>query len=488
MADDESTAGRLANTPDEAEHALSPVGRWCVLAAAFTGWMFAGLQISLFVLVARPAMRDLLPAASEGEIGDWFAWFQCAFLLGAASGGWLFGWMGDRMGRSRALGSAVLCYSLATVVCYFVDDPYLLVAMRYVACLGVGGVWPNAVSLSVEALPNVPKSLLAGLMGAAANVGFVLLGVIGYYFFITPESWRWTLWVGASPAILGVWIIGWLPESPRWLAGQVIKPGQAAAQPMREILRLPLLSRTMIGICLGAIPVIGTAANANWLIPWSDQAAGQSATTAAEDAPQAATVPRTEEEVDMTPNAESGESSDTAPDTAADEMPASSGGSPRRKPDPRLKALTQITRSGGAIIGSLLGGWIATLLGRRTTYFLISLISLGISSYIFNVLDPLDPQFKLFTFLLGFVGVTYFGWLPLYLPELFPTRVRSTGTGVTFNSGRILAAVAVLGAGSLMQLFGGDYARVGAFTALIYAAGMVVICFAPDTTREPAED
>jgi hypothetical protein len=74
------------------------------------------------------------------------------------------------------------------------------------------------------------------------------------------------------------------------------------------------------------------------------------------------------------------------------------------------------------------------------------------------------------------------------LPELFPTRVRSTGTGVTFNSGRILAAASVLGAGGLMQFFGGDYARVGTFTGLIYAAGMVVVCFAPDTTRQPAEE
>ena len=161
---------------------------------------------------------------------------------------------------------------------------------------------------------------------------------------------------------------------------------------------------------------------------------------------------------------------------------------PKRADDPHLKALTQVTRSGGAIAGSLLGGFIATMLGRRVTYFLISLVSFALSSYIFGLLDPLDSRFGLFTFLLGFVGVTYFGWLPLYLPELFPTRVRSTGTGVTFNSGRILAAASVLGAGALMQTFGGDYARVGTFTGLIYAVGMLVICFAPDTTRQPAED
>ena len=140
------------------------------------------------------------------------------------------------------------------------------------------------------------------------------------------------------------------------------------------------------------------------------------------------------------------------------------------------------------MFGSLLGGWIASLLGRRLTYFAISLTSFAISTYIYSFLDPRDPLFPWFAFLLGFVGVTYFGWLPLYLPELFPTRVRSTGTGVTFNSGRILAAASVLGAGGLMCLFGGDYARVGMFTGLVYVVGMFVICFAPDTTANKLED
>jgi hypothetical protein len=85
-------------------------------------------------------------------------------------------------------------------------------------------------------------------------------------------------------------------------------------------------------------------------------------------------------------------------------------------------------------------------------------------------------------------GVTYFSWLPLYLPELFPTRVRATGTGVTFNSGRILAAISVLGAGVLAGFFHGDYGKVGTFTGLVYVAGMVAICFAPDTSRYCLED
>jgi MFS transporter, SHS family, sialic acid transporter len=437
---------------------LSTGARWWVLSASFLGWMFAGLEISLFVLIVRPAMRDLVPSADEADIGRWFAWFQCAFLLGAAAGGWLFGWLGDRIGRSRSMAASILCYSLVTGASYLVHDPVALLVLRFIACLGVGGVWPNAVSLAVEALPNVSKPLMAGLMGAAANVGFVLLGLLGYFFAITPESWRWTLLVGASPAVLGVLTWLWLPESPRWLAGRDAQAGKPEATPMRDILRPPLLRRTIIGICLGAIPVIGTSANANWLVPWADQVAAAGTNVAP--------------------------TSEGNPSLAGLSAPAPK----KRVDDPHLKAVTQITRSGGAIFGSLLGGWIASLLGRRITYFLISLISLALSSFIYGFLNPQDKLlFTTFTFLFGVVGVTYFGWLPLYLPELFPTRVRSTGTGVTFNSGRILAAVSVLGAGGLMQLFGGDYARVGTFTGLVYALGMVVVCFAPDTTREPVE-
>jgi MFS family permease len=302
-------------------------------------------------------------------------------------------------------------------------------------------------------LPTISKPLLAGLMGAAANVGFVLLGLIGYYFAITPDSWRWVLLVGASPAVLGIFVLARVAESPSWLAAQGHGAQSDKARPMREILRPPLLQRTLIGIALGAIPVIGTSANANWLIPWADEAAGRAAVAAESKTPGAI-----------------------------------GSAAAMRRDDPHAKAWTQVTRSGGAILGSLLGGWIASLLGRRLTYFMISLISFLISSYIFNFLDPLDRQFSLFTFLLGFVGVTYFGWLPLYLPELFPTRVRATGTGVTFNSGRVLAAASVLGAGMLMAAFGGDYARVGTFTGLVYVLGMVVVCFAPDTTRDRPEE
>ena len=135
-----------------------------------------------------------------------------------------------------------------------------------------------------------------------------------------------------------------------------------------------------------------------------------------------------------------------------------------------------------------MGGWLASRFGRRTTYFVVSLASLLSSIFVFWTLTPGAPGFLAGVFVLGFFGTVYFGWLPLYLPELFPTRVRATGSGVTFNFGRIVTAFGVLGAGQLMVAFDGDYARVGQVTCMIYVLGMLLIWLAPDTSKLQLRD
>lgn len=431
--------------------------RKLILAAAFLAWMFAGLENSLFILLHRQMMLELLGAGSaEQSITQWFAWFQAAFLLGAATGGWLFGWMGDSFGRTRAMGLSVLCYSGFTLACYFVHEPHLMWVMRFAACLGFGGSWPNAVALVSEAWPGASRPLLAGIMGTAANFGFVLLGVIGYTFAITNDHWRWVLLVGASPLCIGLFILYAVPESGRWLESQTKgqSTGLHGQSPVVEVFRPPILYRTLLGICLGAIPVIGTAANANWVVPWRDQFEESKRNRVSEVA------------------------------TNSPATPVMNAASSKGKGDPRQKARTQIIRSTGAIFGSLLGGFIASFVGRRLTYFLISLCTFAVSTWLFSQLNPDHPHFDRFVFLLGFFGVTYFGWLPLFLPELFPTHVRTTGTGISFNTGRAIAAIVVLIAAFCMASFQGDYATVGLWSGMIYAVGMVVIWFAPKSPTE----
>ena len=450
--------------PSASNPELSLGQRLTVLSAAFLGWMFAGLQIALFVLIHRSAMTSLLgqsaPLANgtstviqEQVITQWFAWYQAAFLFGAAAGGWVFGVLGDRLGRTRSLGLSILCYSLITGLCYFARTPGELLVLRFLACFGIGGTWPNTVALVAEAWPAASRPFLAGILGTAANVGQVAMGGIGLNFDVVPDSWRWTFLVGGLPAVIGLWCLIAVPESARWQASRSTRLS-ASHGPVRELFRPPLRYRTIIGILLGTIPVVGTAANAQWIIPWSDQVQAQQRSM----------------------------------DKAAIADPSFPQQMARRKADPKSKARTMVSRSGGAVIGSLLGGILASFLGRRTTYFLISLLALCASTWIFGWMTPSDPKFLWASFGFGLVGVIYFGWLPLYLPELFPTHVRASGTGISFNSGRTIAALVVLGTGILVKQFGGDYARIGLWTGLIYVAGMVVILFAPRTDTESLRD
>ncbi|MFO1094663.1 MAG: MFS transporter [Planctomycetaceae bacterium] len=407
-----------------------------VLWLAFLAWMFAGLQIQLFILIHLQMMDGLLGSGFDDKTATlWFARFQAASMFGAAAGGWLFGTLGDSLGRTRSMGLSVLCYSGFTLACYFADSISAMFALRFLACLGIGGVWPNAVALVAEAWPSASRPFLAGLLGAAANVGAVFLGVTAYHWHVTNGDWRWTLLIGAAPVGIGAWILIAVPESRRWLAAKAEAANTPRGSSLGEILRPPLLYTLLLGIGLGAVPVVGTAANASWVNPW---------TSKVKDA-------------------------------------AAGGAAQKSKPDPGSKALTMINRSGGGILGSLLGGIIASFFGRRLTYFLISLGTLALSSWIYGWINPLHPYFQYYVFAYGFIGVAYFGWLPLFLPEMFPTRVRSTGAGISFNTGRIIAGIVALTTTSIVAATGGDYAAIGFWSGMIYVVGMFIIWLVPRT-------
>ncbi|MEZ6127826.1 MAG: MFS transporter [Planctomycetaceae bacterium] len=431
-------------------------GRILVLLAAFLGWMFAGWEMSLLPLSARAATIGMLREdpdhaewvasarqASEGgtsstaqqqadserlnkTVGTWFARYIAAFLLGAALGGWVFGWLADHSGRVRAMALSIVWYSAFTGISYFVQTPLQMCVLRFVACMGIGGMWPAGVALVAEAWPDVSRPTLAGLIGTAANVGIAIFGMVVSQIGslspshqLTPDSWRWVLLLGTIPVVLGIWVAFSVPESPLWLAG---RSTSKKASPLKDVLQPPLLKYTLAGIALGAIPLLGSWGSQKWILPWAGQ-------------------------VGATLNQES------------------------------LKADTQTVWAIGAAIGSLCGGWMAMWLGRRTSYFVVSLGSLLLAQWVFTQTDPSQGwKFMLPVFVLGIVGTVYFGWLPLFLPELFPTPVRATGTGVAYNSGRIVSAVLVLATSGLVVA---DYAEIGAMTCWVYAAGMVVIFLVP---------
>ena len=388
--------------------------------------------------------------------GDLFARFTEDLMLGAAVGGIFIGSLGDRIGRTRALGFSILFYSVFAGLGGLVRTQEQMLLLRFLVGLGVGGVWPNAVALAAECWPDKSRPVVAGLMGAALNAGILMLSQVARTWHITPESWRWIFWLAAAPALLGLLVLFALPESPLWLAARQRRPAApssalASPSPQRgekklegrgtgtrapgvlgELFRPPLLRLTIIGILLGSIPMVGAWAASKWMIPWADKVGG-----------------------------------------------ATEAG---------YKAITQGWWALGAVLGSFFGAQIASWLGRRRAYALISAAATALTLLMFLGTAPLQASFLPIVFAQGFVATLFFGWLPLYLPELFPTRVRAAGSGIAYNVGRFATAIGVFFAGILFAAFGGSYSRVGSLCGLIYALGLIVIWWAPDTSTRKLQE
>jgi MFS family permease len=487
-------------------------GKWMALTAALLGWMFDGLEMGLFPLVARPALADLLHISDDAEIGKWFGVATAAFLVGAATGGVLFGWLGDRIGRVRSMMLSVLTYALFSGLCGVARSAEEVTALRFLSALGMGGEWSLGVALVMEIWPDRSRALLAGLIGAAANLGYLLIAVLGLglsrvltetesalHGFGLPDDWvtslvahsgwRLLMMTGALPALLTLFIQLFVPESRRWQEER--SKGATSNWATRDLLGVLVGAMAAVAIIyLWAvrdlqltIRVIASAvalvvATVGYLYPvarylrrscWADGKLPQAGFTLRRMLLGAAlggiALLGTWASIQQAP-------------TWADKL---TGGS-----IPDAKVFTQICSAGGAMVGTVaaafLGGW----LGRRFTYFLLCLGSLGSTLLLFQGNSQYDIPFLAAVFLAGGMTASFYGWLPLYLPELFATKVRATGQGFSYNFGRILAAIGTLQGGYLInQIYHGDYATVCSIMSLVYLVGLAVIWLAPETHGKP---
>ena len=234
--------------------------------------------------------------------------------------------------------------------------------------------------------------------------------------------------LGGCPIVLA--LVSWffVPESPLWLKKK--EEGDNALDDSdkvstKDVFSGKLLPVTLVGILLATVPLLGGWGSANWAVFWADQVGSQ---------------------LEI----------------------------------PELKANVGMARSLTGIFGSFLGGWVASQFGRRRSYLFTSLICLASAQLLFWYLDPSQQTLFLITFgVLGFFSGIFFGWLPLFLPELFETRIRSTGAGVCFNFGRVITALTVVGGAYLLATFNEDYALVGRITSWIYLLGAIGICLMP---------
>ena len=300
--------------------------QWLVLLAAFLGWLFDGFEMGLFPVLARPALLSFAPPGADGFVGQWMGWITAAFLVGAACGGVIFGWLGDRIGRVRSMALSILVYSLCTALAFFAQGPLDLAFYRFLASLGMGGEWSLGVALVMECWPEKLRPLMAGFIGAASNVGFLLVAWVAKTWVVTQQSWRWMFLVGALPSVLVLIIRLFVPESERWKA--VAKPN---ARPLREVFRAPLLKHTLLGILFASIALIGTWGSVQWIPVWVDKLTHGT--------------------------------------------------------NPGAKAVAQMASAYGAIVGSMLGPIVGGKIGRRPAFFGLCAASFATCQFLFRYFD-----------------------------------------------------------------------------------------------------
>jgi SHS family sialic acid transporter-like MFS transporter len=422
-----------------------------VLLAAFLGWMFDGLEMGIFPQIARSALGELLAkGATEDTIKWWHQIIDACFLFGAALGGLVFGWLGDRIGRVKAMAFSILVYSGFTGLLYFVRAPEHIAILRFIAAIGMGGEWALGVALVMEVWDAKYRPLLAGMIGAAANVGFLIVGIIGATIKIDQHNWRLLALVGAAPALLTFIIRMFVPESHAWTAAQTKKP----TRPLTELFGDKRLARSaLLAIVFASITLLGTWGAVQKIPAW---VGGMPSVVEAKAAQAAALA-----------------SPDTAPPV------------PHRSilTDPaRAQGTSQMALAIGAIVGCMIAPLVAAWLNRRITFFLLCLGSLVSCLLLFRTFTDYSLSFLALVFVVGGMTAAVYGWLPLYLPELFPTRVRATAQGISFNFGRIFAGIGGIVLGGAVP---GGYAKMGAVVSLIYVVGMLVIWLAPETKGKP---
>ncbi len=416
-------------------------GQWMALAAALLGWMFDGFEMGIFPLAGRPALRQMLGSSvTNADVGVWMGRITAAFLVGAALGGWFFGWLGDRVGRVRAMVLSVVTYAMFTGLCGLAMEPWHFVGLRFLSALGMGGEWSLGVALVMELWPTRSRPVLAGFIGAAGNCGYILTvalteTVTALSIDIQDGGWRWVFASCALPAILTFFVRMFVPESEGWKhAAETKTPVQ-----LIDIFTPSLWQKTVIAALLSAVPLVATWGSVQWIPNWVGEITG-----------------------------------------------ALHGG----KADLRMMNLSQICSGLGAVFGSFYGAILADRFPRRWAYAGLCIGSLAVCALLFRgfagVAD-VDVTFFATVAAVGALTAAFYGWLPLYLPELFPTRIRATGQGFCFNFGRTVAAVGALGTGWLVSpsVFNGNFAYAGATISLIYLVGLPIIFLAPETRGRP---
>ena len=430
---------------------------WFVFSMASLAWLFDCLDQQIFLIARNDALSNLLPGKSPVEIKEYGFTATSIFLIGWATGGMIFGSVGDRIGRAKTLTLTVLLYSLFTGLSAFSTGWYDFAGYRFLTGLGVGGVFGLAVALVADGLPSRARTGALGTLQALSAFGNITAGLVGIvmgYLVTTKQidaasSWKYMFLVGAVPAFLCVFLVIKLKEPEAWVAAR--KEGRATGVKFGSYGSLfgevEWRRSALFGMLLCIVGVIGV-----WGIGF------------------------------MSPELVKDVISRNLRDQGVEEslVPGMTKG---------WVSFNMICQNIGAFCGMLSFTWLAQVIGRKKTFAIGFVAAMLATIGYFQFFNGVNDIWM--SSVMGFCQLALFAGFAIYLPELFPLRLRSTGTSFCYNVGRFIAAAGIFGLGKLQKIFeeraNGVTEKINAFRdtcsymSVIFLIGLVAIYFLPET-------
>ena len=390
--------------------------------AAWLGWMFDGLDMHIYTLVATPFVAQLLALPrTDKQVGEKGALINAAFLIGWALGGAFFGRVGDLMGRSRALCLTILCYAGFTGLSAISTEWWHLMVFRFLSALGIGGEWAVGASLLSETWPKRWRPWIAATLQTAVNVGVLLACFFGYLFENTEP--RYIFLVGVLPALIVLWIRRAVPETEEWHAARA---GSEKPPGLTDLFRGKVAKTTWI-----VLTICGVSLTAHWTFMFWQQ-------KYIRDLPEIRDL--------------------------------SSAG------QNRAAVIALMVLMAGSILGNYAAAAVARAVGYRkavVSFCLIYGVVMGLT-----FLEARTHSAVLIGFF--FIGLCQgvFGLFTMCLPPLFPTLLRTTGAGFCYNIGRLIAAGGTVFFGLFTKV--GDVRQALLYAAILFIPAAGLACWLPE--------
>lgn len=429
--------------------------QWRVLFASNLGWLFDGFEIYALFLTVGFALRQLLEAGQA--IPQYAGYVFAITVFGWATGGVIGGIISDYIGRKRTMILAILAYSLTTGLSAFAWDWVSFAVLRFLVGVAIGSEWATGASIVSELWPDSARGKGGGLLQCGAGIGSLLAA--GVWLLIAsdvtgvwigtagPNAWRWMYLIGVLPALLTLWIRRSMPESPRWEAANerrreahaLRRQGAVLDDDTHALTRFTMVDlfadrsirRPLILAFLMMLSVTFAFWGVGTFIP-----------------------------------------------TYVGAVAAKVGLSA-----PTWAGWAGIITAACGIFGFISLGFLADAIGRKPTVIIWYAACLVLTPVVYLWAE----DFVVLLVAVGFFGFFTFGiwaWAPVWLPELFPTRMRGTAVGFCFNAPRFISCLGPLIAGTLIAYFGG-YGRAATIIGLFFLLGVVVAPFLPETRGKP---